>query len=92
MAGTPIELVAKPGYAVGGAIARGALRVDGIKFVFMRIAGTGLDPRDKYESPWIGGTGGGPEQKLGGDGAFVVGLCGRSFTDLDAFGIVQAAR
>lgn len=86
----PAELLARPGYAVGAIVAKGGSRVDGFKVVFMRIGEKGLDPKDSYESDWIGGRGGGDETTLGGDGVPVVGLCGRSGEDLDCVGVVQA--
>lgn len=89
------EVVAKPGYAVGGLISSGTdgtARMRGFKLIFMRIAGTSLDPRDAYESPWIGDKGAGAEVKLAGDGSYVVGIHVRSATDLDAFGLVHLAR
>jgi hypothetical protein len=53
------EIAARPGYAVAGLAVRGAARVDGFKVIFMRRTGASLDPRSAYESPWIGGRGGG---------------------------------
>jgi len=88
------EVVAKPGYAVGGVIsggAEGAARGKAFKVVFMRIAGTGLDTADTYQSAWLGEKGGG-EVKLGGDGAYVIGITGRSASDIDAFGLLQFGR
>jgi hypothetical protein len=88
------EVVAKPGYAVGGIIsggAEGAARGKAFKVVFMRIAGTGLDTADTYQSPWLGEKGGG-EVKMGGDGSYVVGIQGRSASDIDAFGLIQFGR
>ena len=85
----PQEAVARAGYAVGAIVAKGAVRMDGFKVVFMKITGTSLEPRDSYECAWIGGTGGGPETKLGGDGAPVVGIHGRSGMDLDGVGLIQ---
>jgi hypothetical protein len=87
--GTEVEVVAKPGYAVGTIYAKGGTRLDGFKIVFMKIAGASLDPRDNYSSKWLGGTGGGAEVKIGGDGAYVVGIHGRCGDDIDSFGIVQ---
>jgi hypothetical protein len=84
-----LEVVAKPGYAVGSISAKGGTRLDSIKIVFMRIAGTSLDPRDSYSSKLIGGAGGGAEVKFGGDGAYVIGICGKCGVDIDCFGIVQ---
>jgi hypothetical protein len=88
------EATAKPGYAVGGIIsggAEGAARGKAFKVVFMRIAGTGLDTADTYQSPWLGEKGGG-EVKLGGDGSYVVGIQGRSASDIDAFGLIPFGR
>ncbi|HVR83836.1 MAG TPA: hypothetical protein VMU54_05945, partial [Planctomycetota bacterium] len=88
------EAVAKPGYAVGGIIsggAEGTPRGKAFKVVFMRIAGTGLDTADTYQSPWLGEKGGG-EVKLGGDGSYVVGIHGRSAVDIDALGLIQFGR
>jgi hypothetical protein len=90
--GPPKEVVAKPGYAVAGLVAKGANRVDGFKVIFMKIAGPTLDTKDTYESEWIGGRGGGPETKLGGDGAYVIGIHGRSATDLDGLGLIQIGK
>jgi hypothetical protein len=54
----------------------------------MRIRGErGLDPTDKYESPWVGGEGG-DERMLGGDGRFVVGIHGRLGGYFDGLGLV----
>src|SRR5204863_4830275 len=86
------EVVAKPGYAVGGLVSGGAegmARGKAFKVVFMRIAGTGLDPADSYQSPWQGEKGSGAEVKLGGDGSYIIGIQGRCATDIDAFGLVQ---
>lgn len=88
--GAPGEVVAKPGYAIGAIVARGGDRVDGCRIVFMRVAEKGLDPKDSYESEWLGGSGGGGETLLGGGGVPIVGLAGRSFEDLDCIGVVQA--
>ncbi|MHC4251681.1 MAG: hypothetical protein ACYS9X_21375 [Planctomycetota bacterium] len=82
------EIVARPGYAVGAIRAKGGDRVDGFRIVFMRATSKGLDPNDSYESGWIGGTGGGAERLLAGDGSFVVGIHGRRGADLDCFGLL----
>jgi hypothetical protein len=82
------EIVAKPGYAVGGLIARGTQRVDQMKIIFMRISGPRLIPGDSYESPWIGAGGSRDEVKLVGDGSPVVGLVGRRGGDVDALGLL----
>ena len=88
------EAIAKPGYAVAGVISggsEGAARGKAFKVVFMRIAGTGLDTADTYQSPWLGEKGN-SEMKLGGDGAYVIGITGRGASDIDAFGLIQFGR
>jgi hypothetical protein len=75
----PLTIRAKPGYAVAGITAKGGLRVDGFRITFVRVRNDGtLDPTDSYPSAWIGGTGGGPETELGGDGTPVIGVVGKS--------------
>jgi hypothetical protein len=73
--------VAKPGYAVGGIHARVGLRVDGFEFIYMRIKGNRLDPRDYYQSEWLGAPEGGGDRQLIGQGQPVVGIYG-SYKDL----------
>jgi hypothetical protein len=85
--GNPTEILARPGYAVGGLVARGSARVDGFKVIFMRVSGPRLIPTDRYESDWIGGKGG-IETTLACDGSPVIGLAGRQGSDTDALGLV----
>lgn len=74
---TPKKTVkAKAGYAVGSIVVRGGGGFDAFKPVFMRISGTGLNPKDSYDGPHIGGMGGG-EGTVGGDGGFIIGLHGK---------------
>jgi hypothetical protein len=49
-----IDLVARDGYAVGGAKADGAGRINGLQLRFVRIADGWLDGTDAYESDPIG--------------------------------------
>jgi hypothetical protein len=86
--GTPSELRAKDGWAVGGIIVKAGQRVDGVAVVFLRNRRGRLDPRDYEISEWIGGRGGGGEALLGANGDPVVGLSGRSGADLDAIGVI----
>jgi hypothetical protein len=85
--GDPTEILAKSGYAVAGLVARGSARVDGFKLIFMRVSGSRLVPGDRYESGWIGGSGG-IEAVLAGDGSPVIGLHGRQGADTDALGLI----
>jgi clan AA aspartic protease (TIGR02281 family) len=83
-----VSAIAKPGYAVGGIVARSGNRLDGFKIIFMRRKGNQLDPADSYDSDWMGGTGGG-ETRIGGDGKRVIGIFGRAGAEMDALGLVQ---
>jgi hypothetical protein len=76
--GTELDRVvtakAKPGYAVGAITVKAGLTADGFSVTFMRIDGDHLDPTDAYESDWLGGQGGAPPKRLGGDGRYVHGI------------------
>jgi S1-C subfamily serine protease len=74
----PGKVVAKPGYAVGGLTVKTALGVDGFSVTFMKVTDGKLDPKDSYESEWVGGNGGGGPVKMGGDGTPVIGLLGKT--------------
>lgn len=67
---------AKPGYAVGAIYTRGGGGLDAFKPIYMKITDTGLDPKEKYSGPHIGGQGGG-EGTVGGDGNFIIGIHGK---------------
>jgi serine/threonine-protein kinase len=88
--GPTLEVMARPGYAVAGVIARGGNRVHAIKVIFRR-AGIGLRAaQPTYASEWLGGASGGEEVKLGDDGRWVIGIHGRMGNDLDALGLILA--
>jgi hypothetical protein len=88
--GKTITVEAIKGYAVAGIVGRGGTKVDAFKVIFMRIGGTSLDARHSYESDWIGGSGGGEEKRLGGDGQPVVGIFGKCGDELNSLGLIQA--
>ncbi len=81
---------AKAGYAVAGIAAKGGLRLDGFKVIFMRDRKDRLDASDHYESQWVGGKGGGQESLLGASGRFVIGIYGSCGDDVDCIGLVLA--
>jgi hypothetical protein len=87
----PVEVLAKPGYAVGGLTADGEDRLNGFRVHFMKIEGPVLDPADSYESAWIGGEHPEFRKELGGTGQPVVGLAVGSGADIDALGLVLTA-
>jgi hypothetical protein len=73
----PVQVLkARPGYAVGGATIRKGAIIDAITVTFMRVEGEKLNPADRYDSPQVGGQGGGPLTFLT-KGPFLVGIHGR---------------
>jgi tetratricopeptide (TPR) repeat protein len=74
----PTRVEAKPGYAVGAISVRAGAGIDGFSVTFMQIEGDRLNPEKSYKSAWLGGRGGAPPRELGGDGAPVVGIFGRT--------------
>ena len=75
--GQVVCLKAKRGYAVGAIDIRAGEFLDAIRLRFMRVQGDTLDVNDWYQSPRLGGIGGEPV-RIGGDGAPIVGIHGRS--------------
>jgi hypothetical protein len=73
-----VKVVAKSGYAVGAITVKAGLGVDGFSITFMKVEAGQLNPKDSYESEWIGGKGGGRPTKLAGDGGVVVGVVGKT--------------
>lgn len=76
------EAIAKPGYAVGGIHARRGAVIDSVKLTFYRIGETKMDPRDKYESDWLGGSGGTGTSSMEFGGSHIVGLSGTFQNDV----------
>jgi predicted Zn finger-like uncharacterized protein len=84
------KTVAKPGYAVGGMRANVGVVVHGVQFVYMRIKGKQLDPKDSYDSEWLGSNRGGGERTVIGKGRPVVGIFGSYGTLLNGLGFLVA--
>jgi len=72
-----VTVKAKEGYAVGAITLKQGLLVVGLSVTFMKVGNGTLDPKDAYESEWVGGRTGGPETMLGGTGALVTGIIGK---------------
>jgi hypothetical protein len=85
---------AKPGYVVGGVrVDTDDILVRAAKVIFMRAGADGRpDPRDRYESDWVGNPTGVRQEVLGGGGEAVVGTFGRRGLTLDAFGLLVVPR
>ena len=76
VSGQVMRVKAERGYAVGAITAKSAVAIDGFSLTFMRISEDRLDPRDKYESDWVGGKGGALETTTGGNGLPAIGIVG----------------
>jgi hypothetical protein len=85
---------AKPGYAVGAISARIVFGIDGFSVTFMRVNGDRLDPKDAYESNWVGNAmDRGSSKTLSGGGALVVGVIGREGREhVSAVGLVYRVK
>jgi S1-C subfamily serine protease len=85
-----VKVVAKPGYAVGAIRVRTGLGLDGLSVTFMKLTDGKLDPKDIYESEWVGGQGGGGPVRIG-DGTLVEGMLLRgNEKEVAALGLIYA--
>jgi hypothetical protein len=85
-----VTLKAKEGYAVGAISGKSKLWCHGFSLTFMKVKPDGtLDPRDAYESEWVGWNGSMPVIRVGGDGTPVVGIVGKIVrTETTALGLL----
>ena len=86
-----VTLKAKDGYAVGGVTGKAGLWCNGFSLTFMKVKADGtLDPKDSYESEWVGFNGAERVFKVMSDGPPAVGIVGRrsSGTETTAFGLL----
>jgi hypothetical protein len=83
------RLVANPGYAIGRLSVRlDGTAVRGLKVRFDRIRGLGLDPKDGYETDWIGQGGEAEPVDIETNGRLPVGLYGRHGSGIEGIGLV----
>lgn len=87
--GPVTTVVARPDYAVGGLVTHTGLTLDGFGIVFMKVEGDHLDPKDTYNSPWIGDRKGGNPGGVTTPGGLVVGLQGRAGDEVNALGLTM---
>ncbi len=88
-AGVATTVKAREGYAVGAITGRAGARFDGFSITFMRVVSGGLDPKDSYESEWIGIERPGIGIKVGATGGSVVGIQARvRGTELSGLGLI----
>ena len=84
-----VTFKAKEGYAVGGFSAKYGGGFDGVSVTFMKIGGDKLDPKDSYESEYVGTDEKKAPTKVASEGQVVVGIVGKTNDkDLTAFGLV----
>ena len=78
--GTPTRtgerVVAREGYAIGGAAITAGMGMDGMQLTFMAIGPDGLDPNKSYLSKWLGGYGGSGARTFVNDGRPIIGIAG----------------
>jgi hypothetical protein len=68
------QVVARPGYAVGGMWVRTGAGMDRLCLNYFKVTDAGLDPADSYTSPWVGTSDGGSDTYIDGKGRPIVGL------------------
>jgi S1-C subfamily serine protease len=73
-----VAIKAKTGYAVGAISVKHGLGFDGMSITFMKVVDGKLDPKDSYESEFVGSDENKPTTKLGGSGTPVIGIVGKS--------------
>lgn len=84
-----VTLKAKDGYAVGAVSVMHGLGFDGISVTFMKVKDGKLDPKDSYDSKYVGSDEKKALTKIGGDGTPVVGIVGKANDkDLTGFGLM----
>lgn len=82
-----VDLVAPPGYAVGGISVAGGGGFDSLALTYMKLDGNTLDPNDKFETDRVGGHGGGGPIPLLSSGAPIIGLVGKTKDDGQYMGV-----
>jgi hypothetical protein len=81
-----VTIKAKDGYAVGGMSVKSGLGFDGMSVTFMKVVDGKLDPKDSYESEFVGSDEKKTPVKVVGAGAPVLGIAGK-FNDKDMTGM-----
>ncbi|VTR96086.1 trypsin-like serine protease with c-terminal pdz domain : Trypsin-like serine protease with C-terminal PDZ domain OS=Singulisphaera acidiphila (strain ATCC BAA-1392 / DSM 18658 / VKM B-2454 / MOB10) GN=Sinac_0451 PE=4 SV=1: Trypsin_2 [Gemmata massiliana] len=85
-----VTLKAKDGYAVGAISGKAGWWCNGFSLTFMKVKPDGtLDPKDQYESTWVGFNGKGDVTQVVSDGTPVVGIVGKIVgTETTALGLL----
>jgi hypothetical protein len=88
--GEEVQLLAKPGYAVGAIHARAGLVLNAVQLSFYRIDGVRLDRNDHYETAWFGSDGGGAFD-LDAQGDPITGVFGTWADDIISLGCTRTS-
>ena len=90
--GSMVELLAKPGYAVGAVqVALDDNAVGGVRLIFVQVRPDGqLDPKQRYLSDWAGSNQDLKAPVVGDGVHLVIGVHGRAALGVDALGLVLA--
>jgi hypothetical protein len=81
-----VTVKAKDGYAVGGMTVKHGGGFDGMSVIFMKVVDGKLDPKDSYESDFVGSDEKKPPTKVIGSGNTVIGVVGK-INDKDMTGM-----
>jgi hypothetical protein len=84
---TPVNMVAKDGYAVAAIFTRGQYRLEGFGLRYAKIGRTGLNLRDTYDSEWRGDERARNPQSLE-SAKPIVGLFGTLENELTSLGVI----
>jgi hypothetical protein len=74
--GVRARVVAKEGFAIGGAAIKAGMGIDAMQLTFMEIGADGLNPNKTYLSKWLGGYGGADAKMFVNDGRPILGVAG----------------
>ena len=83
------ELIAEPGFAVGGISTKSGLVLNCIQLTYYRVEDGKLDPTDDYRSDWIG-VNSGKLEKLDGDDKPLIGVFGNASDNMHSLGLICA--
>jgi len=75
------RIVAREGYAIGGAAIKAGMGIDGMQLTFMEIGANGLNPDKTYLSKWLGINAGSGARMFVNDGRPIIGIAGMRSKD-----------
>ncbi|HVX86910.1 MAG TPA: hypothetical protein VH253_19155 [Phycisphaerae bacterium] len=76
-----VDLVAPPGYAVGGMNVAGGGGFNSVSLIYAKLDGGSLDTTDTFTTQKVGGDGGGGAVPLSSGASPIIGLVGKSQAD-----------